>query len=47
MGEERPDALFVLDDALTQQYRKEIADFAMQKHLRACLQQRIASRQGG
>ena len=33
MGEEHPDALFVLDDALTQQYRKEIADFAMQKRL--------------
>jgi putative tryptophan/tyrosine transport system substrate-binding protein len=28
-AEERPDALFVLDDALTIQYRKEIADFAM------------------
>ena len=33
MGEEHPDALFVLDDALTQQYQKEIADFAMQKRL--------------
>ena len=33
MGEEHPDALFVLDDALTQQYRKEIADFALQKRL--------------
>jgi putative tryptophan/tyrosine transport system substrate-binding protein len=33
MAEERPDALFVLDDALTIQYRKEIADFAMQKRL--------------
>jgi putative tryptophan/tyrosine transport system substrate-binding protein len=32
-AEERPDALFVLDDALTIQYRKEIADFAMQKRL--------------
>ena len=33
MCEEHPDALFVLDDALTQQSRKEIADFAMQKRL--------------
>ena len=33
MGEEHPDALFVLDDALTQQYQREIADFAMQKRL--------------
>ena len=33
MAEERPDALFVLDDALTSLYRKEIADFAMQKRL--------------
>jgi putative tryptophan/tyrosine transport system substrate-binding protein len=33
MAEERPDALFVLDDALTIQYRKEIADFALQKRL--------------
>jgi putative ABC transport system substrate-binding protein len=33
IGEEHPDALFVLDDALTQQYRKEIADLAMQKRL--------------
>jgi putative ABC transport system substrate-binding protein len=27
MAEERPDALLVLDDALTIQYRKEIVDF--------------------
>jgi putative ABC transport system substrate-binding protein len=33
MTEERLDALFVLDDALTNQYGKEIADFAMQKRL--------------
>jgi len=33
MTQERPDALFVLDDALTSQYRKEIADFAIQKRL--------------
>ena len=33
MAEERPDALFVLDDALTILYRKEIVDFAMQKRL--------------
>jgi putative ABC transport system substrate-binding protein len=33
IAEERPDALFVLDDALTIAYRKEIADFAMQKRL--------------
>ena len=33
MAEEDPDALFVLDDALIIQYRKEIADFAIQKRL--------------
>jgi putative ABC transport system substrate-binding protein len=33
MSEEHIDALFVLDDALTVQYRKEIADFAMQKRV--------------
>jgi putative ABC transport system substrate-binding protein len=33
LAEERPDALFVLDDALTILYRKEIVDFAMQKRL--------------
>ena len=33
MTEERLDALFVLDDALTIQYGKEIADFAIQKRL--------------
>jgi putative ABC transport system substrate-binding protein len=33
IAEERPDALFVLDDALTIPYRKEIADFAMQMRL--------------
>ncbi len=33
MAEERPDALFVLEDALTIQYRKEIVDFALQKRL--------------
>jgi ABC-type uncharacterized transport system substrate-binding protein len=33
MAEERPDALLVLEDALTRQYRKEILDFAIQKRL--------------
>jgi putative tryptophan/tyrosine transport system substrate-binding protein len=33
IAQERPDALLVLDDALTDQYKKEIADFAMQKRL--------------
>jgi hypothetical protein len=33
MAEERLDALFVLDDALTIPYRKEIPDFAMQQRL--------------
>jgi putative ABC transport system substrate-binding protein len=33
MAEERIDALFVLGDALTFQYQKEIADFAMQKRV--------------
>jgi putative ABC transport system substrate-binding protein len=31
--EERPDALLVLDDALTNQYQKEIADFAIEKRI--------------
>jgi putative tryptophan/tyrosine transport system substrate-binding protein len=33
MAKEHPEALLVLEDALTIQYRKEIADFAMQQHL--------------
>jgi putative ABC transport system substrate-binding protein len=33
MAEERSDALLVLQDALTLQYRKEIVDFALQKRL--------------
>jgi putative ABC transport system substrate-binding protein len=33
MAEERPDALLVLDDALTIQYRKKIVDFAIEKRL--------------
>ena len=33
IAQERPDALLVLEDALTVQYRKEIVDFATQQHL--------------
>src|SRR5262249_40009316 len=33
MAEERSDALFVPDDAMTIQYRREIAEFAIQKRL--------------
>jgi putative ABC transport system substrate-binding protein len=33
IAEERPDALLVLDDALTLQYLKEIADFAIEKRI--------------
>ena len=33
IAEEHPDALFVLQDALTFQYQKEIVDFAIQKRL--------------
>jgi putative ABC transport system substrate-binding protein len=33
MAEERPDALSVLDDAMTIQYREEIAEFAIQNRL--------------
>lgn len=33
LAEKRPDALLVLQDALTLQHRKEIIDFAMQKRL--------------
>jgi hypothetical protein len=33
MAEEHSDALFVLDDAMTIQYRRGIAEFAIQKRL--------------
>jgi ABC-type uncharacterized transport system substrate-binding protein len=33
MAEEHPDALLVLDDALTNQFQKEIADFAIEKRI--------------
>ena len=33
IAQERPDALLVLEDALTVQFRQEIADFAMQQRL--------------
>jgi hypothetical protein len=34
IAEERPDALLVLQDAVTMQQRNEIIDFAIQKRLR-------------
>ena len=33
MAQQRPDALLVLQDALTLQHRKEIIDFTIQKRL--------------
>ena len=47
MAEERLDALFVLDDALTIQYRKEIADFAMQKRLPSAFSAKDGVEAGG
>ena len=47
IAEERPDALSVLDDAMTIQYRKEIAEFAVRSVCQACLQQKIGLRPGG
>src|SRR6516225_2334197 len=47
MTEERPDALFVLDDTLTIQYRKEIAEFAIQKRLPSVFAARDRVEAGG
>ena len=47
MCEEHPDALFVLDDALTTSYRREIVDFAMQKRLPSVFAARDRVEAGG
>jgi len=47
MAEERPDALFLLDDALTTSYRREIVDFAMQKRLPSVFAARDRVEAGG
>jgi putative tryptophan/tyrosine transport system substrate-binding protein len=47
MVEERVDALFVLDDALTIPYRKKIADFALQNHLPTMFAAKDRSEAGG
>src|SRR5207244_3768402 len=33
IAQERPDAVFVIEDALTFQYRKQIIEFIIEKHL--------------
>jgi putative tryptophan/tyrosine transport system substrate-binding protein len=47
MAQERPDALLVLEDALTIEYRKEIADFALQKLLPSSFAAKEAVEAGG
>jgi putative ABC transport system substrate-binding protein len=47
MAEERPDALFVLQDELTASYHKEIADFAIQHRLPSVVAGKPAVEAGG
>ena len=47
MAQERPDALLVLEDALTFHYRKEIADFAAQQRLPSMFGEREGVDAGG
>jgi putative ABC transport system substrate-binding protein len=47
MAQERPDALIVLEDALTIQHRKEIVDFALQKLLPSSFFAKEAVEAGG
>jgi putative tryptophan/tyrosine transport system substrate-binding protein len=47
MAQERPDALLVLEDALTIQHRKEIVDFALQKLLPSSFVGKEAVEAGG
>jgi hypothetical protein len=44
--EERPDALLILQDAVTMQHRNEIVDFAIQKRLPSMFQEKGALRTG-
>jgi putative ABC transport system substrate-binding protein len=45
--EERPDALLVLQDAVTMQQRNEIIDFAIQKRLPSVFQEKGWAASGG
>ncbi|MBO0717804.1 MAG: ABC transporter substrate-binding protein, partial [Rhizobiales bacterium] len=47
IGEERPDALLVLQDAVTIQQRNEIIDFAIQKRLPSMFQEKGWAAAGG
>jgi putative tryptophan/tyrosine transport system substrate-binding protein len=47
MGQERPDALLVLEDALTLQYLNEIVDFAAQKRLPSMFAEKEGVERGG
>jgi len=47
MAEQRPDALVVLEDALTIEHRKEIVDFALQKNLPSSFFAKEAVEAGG
>ena len=47
IAQERPDALLVLEDALTVQYRKEIVDFATQQRLPSMFAEREGVDAGG
>jgi putative ABC transport system substrate-binding protein len=47
IAEERPDALLVLQDALANQHRKEIVDFAIQKRLPSMFKEKEWAMAGG
>ena len=47
IAEERPDALLVLQDAVTMQRRNEIVDFATQQHLPSMFQEKEWAKAGG
>lgn len=47
IAEEHPDALLVLQDALTMQHRNEIVDFAMRQHLPSMFQEKGWVEAGG
>jgi ABC-type uncharacterized transport system substrate-binding protein len=47
IAQEHPDAVFVIEDALTFQYRKQIIDFTLQKHLPSSFVGKEAVEAGG
>jgi putative ABC transport system substrate-binding protein len=47
IAEEHPEALLVLQDAVTMQHRKEIVDFAIQQHLPSMFQEKGWVEAGG